>query len=71
MPLCAFERGAGIWLRPSELTWPVWLWAHGQDMLSVLSVGPGYRDDKIRPWNAHNTRERNGEACTSHALILL
>lgn len=27
---------------------------------SVLSVGPGYVDDRIRPWNAHNTKARQG-----------
>jgi glycoprotein endo-alpha-1,2-mannosidase len=29
-------------------------------MLSSLSVGPGYDDEKIRPWNAMNTRDREG-----------
>jgi glycoprotein endo-alpha-1,2-mannosidase len=28
--------------------------------LSVLSVGPGYDDEKIRPWNKHNTKPREG-----------
>jgi glycoprotein endo-alpha-1,2-mannosidase len=27
-------------------------------MLCVLSVGPGYDDTSIRPWNAHNVRDR-------------
>lgn len=26
----------------------------------VLSVGPGYADDRIRPWNKHNGRPRRG-----------
>ena len=29
---------------------------HG--MISVLSVGPGYNDSSIRPWNTHNTHSR-------------
>ena len=28
------------------------------DMISVLSVGPGYDDSSIRPWNTHNTKDR-------------
>lgn len=24
----------------------------------VASVGPGYNDEGIRPWNAHNTKSR-------------
>jgi glycoprotein endo-alpha-1,2-mannosidase len=23
-------------------------------------VGPGYNDERIRPWNAHNTKGREG-----------
>ena len=30
-----------------------------QDMLCDISVGPGYNDSLIRPWNAHNSRARN------------
>lgn len=31
-------------------------------MMCILSVGPGYQDDKIRPWNFLNTKERaNGQ----------
>ena len=29
-------------------------------LLFVPSVGPGYDDSKIRPWNAHNVRPREG-----------
>lgn len=44
-------------------------WAHmssycnDHGLLFVPSVGPGYDDSKIRPWNAHTRRERgqNGE----------
>ncbi|CAK0871374.1 unnamed protein product, partial [Prorocentrum cordatum] len=28
----------------------------------VPAVGPGYDDTRIRPWNAHNVRERRGGA---------
>lgn len=31
---------------------------HG--LIFVASVGPGYNDTLIRPWNAHNTKARNG-----------
>ena len=27
-------------------------------MTCILSVGPGYQDDKIRPWNTQNTKTR-------------
>lgn len=29
-------------------------------MASVLSAGPGYNDEGIRPWNSHNTKSRRG-----------
>ena len=41
-------------------------WAHmavecvDRGLLFIPSVGPGYDDSKIRPWNSHNTRERRG-----------
>jgi glycoprotein endo-alpha-1,2-mannosidase len=37
--------------------------ARENEMISILSVGPGYNDDKIRPWNKHNNKPRgkNGE----------
>lgn len=28
-------------------------------LASVLSVGPGYNDERIRPWNRHNTKARD------------
>ena len=31
-------------------------------LLFVPSVGPGYDDTRIRPWNSHNTRPREGGA---------
>uniref|UniRef100_A0A0K0FZY8 Glycoprotein endo-alpha-1,2-mannosidase n=1 Tax=Strongyloides venezuelensis TaxID=75913 RepID=A0A0K0FZY8_STRVS len=30
------------------------------DLLFVPSVGPGYNDERVRPWNSINTKERNG-----------
>jgi glycoprotein endo-alpha-1,2-mannosidase len=33
-------------------------WAEGEDKIFVASVGPGYNDEGIRPWNAHNTKPR-------------
>ena len=32
--------------------------ARSKEMLFIPSVGPGYIDTQIRPWNAHNTRNR-------------
>ena len=34
--------------------------ARSRGLLFVPSVGPGYDDSKIRPWNAHNARPREG-----------
>ena len=33
-------------------------YAKSKNMLCILSVGPGYNDEKIRPWNSHNTKDR-------------
>ncbi|CEF65474.1 Glycoside hydrolase, superfamily domain-containing protein [Strongyloides ratti] len=30
------------------------------DLLFVPSVGPGYNDERVRPWNQINTKKRNG-----------
>ena len=39
--------------------WPAMdAFAERQQLLFVPSVGPGYRDDRIRPWNSKNTRDR-------------
>lgn len=39
--------------------WPrMCSFARSAGMVCTLSVGPGYQDDKIRPWNGHNTRAR-------------
>lgn len=41
--------------------WPdMAAFARRHGLLFVPSVGPGYNDEKIRPWNAHNTRGREG-----------
>ena len=36
--------------------------ARQQDMLFIPSVGPGYVDDRVRPWNRQNTKERRDGA---------
>ena len=28
------------------------------NLTSIISIGPGYNDERIRPWNAHNTKDR-------------
>ena len=37
-------------------------WAREHGKLWIPSVGPGYDDTRIRPWNAHSTRQRDGTA---------
>ena len=37
-------------------------WAAAHNKLFVPSVGPGYKDTKIRPWNSAATRDREGGA---------
>lgn len=32
--------------------------AKSRDLLFIPSVGPGYVDTQVRPWNGHNTRNR-------------
>ena len=34
-------------------------------LIFVPSVGPGYNDVRIRPWNAHNTKARRGTQQTN------
>lgn len=34
-------------------------WAKANNKLFIPSVGPGYIDERIRPWNTANTRDRN------------
>lgn len=39
--------------------WPsMCRYARSKNMLCNLSVGPGYNDSLIRPWNTHNSRDR-------------
>lgn len=43
-------------------TWANWRlikeWAVSNKLLFIPSVGPGYIDTEVRPWNAQNTRKR-------------
>jgi glycoprotein endo-alpha-1,2-mannosidase len=42
-------------------------WAQSKGLLSSISVGPGYDDTRIRPWNAQNTKSRDhGKYYDSH-----
>lgn len=47
----------------SRGNWPSMIdFANRNGLLSSISVGPGYCDERIRPWNQHNTQDRkNGE----------
>ena len=47
----SFGSTSSNWKRMCE-------YAHENEILCTLSVGPGYQDDKIRPWNSHNTKPR-------------
>ena len=39
--------------------WPhMCAFARAAGLVCTLSVGPGYQDDKIRPWNGQHTRPR-------------
>jgi glycoprotein endo-alpha-1,2-mannosidase len=43
----------------TSANWPALVrWAESRDLLFVPSVGPGYRDQRIRPWNGRNWRDR-------------
>ena len=33
-------------------------WAKGHGLVTSISVGPGYNDESIRPWNAENSHDR-------------
>eukprot|EP00049_Salpingoeca_infusionum_P011771 m.206361 g.206361 ORF g.206361 m.206361 type:complete len:473 (-) comp15021_c0_seq4:68-1486(-) len=35
-------------------------WSVGQGIAFIPSIGPGYDDTAVRPWNAQNTRKRDG-----------
>lgn len=43
----------------SPSNWPSMARQH-PELLFVPCVGPGYDDSRIRPWNSHNHRARNG-----------
>ena len=47
----SFGSTTSNWARMCE-------YCFSHDMLCVLSVGPGYNDSSIRPWNLHNARDR-------------
>ena len=33
-------------------------YANKENMLFIPSIGPGYNDERVRPWNARNTKRR-------------
>jgi glycoprotein endo-alpha-1,2-mannosidase len=37
--------------------------ARQHNMLCSISVGPGYNDEQIRPWNSHNSKDRGCAVC--------
>ena len=41
-------------------------WAKQHNKIFVPCVGPGYADDRIRPWNASNFRARDGGRYYDH-----
>lgn len=43
--------------------WPAiesWCRARSPPLLWVPSIGPGYEDTEVRPWNGANSRDRRG-----------
>lgn len=49
--------------------WPaLGSFARGNGLLFIPSVGPGYCDTRIRPWNDANTRAREKGACYDRAF---
>jgi len=56
-PIDGFTYGSSI------IRWPrIAAWAQENDKLFIPSVGPGYEDRKIRPWNGRNFRARENGA---------
>lgn len=53
-------------------TWKYWReimkYARGRKMLFIPSVGPGYIDTRVRPWNGKNTRSREDGQYYKHSL---
>lgn len=53
------SRGFSYGATPEH--WPrLQRWAKRHGKLFVPSVGPGYIDTRVRPWNARNTHDRDG-----------
>jgi glycoprotein endo-alpha-1,2-mannosidase len=49
--------------------WPTLAdWARRHDRLFIPSVGPGYEDTRIRPWNGRNSRSRENGAYYDRAF---
>lgn len=59
--LYSYFASAGFSYGSTLSAWPDMAgFARRHGLLFVPSVGPGYDDKKIRPWNAANTRGRDG-----------
>lgn len=53
----------GFTFGSSIANWPrIAAWARANDKVFIPSVGPGYEDRKIRPWNGRNSRARENGA---------
>ena len=51
----------------TPVNWPrLAQWAKEHGLLFIPSVGPGYIDTRIRPWNDRNTRDRENGAYYDH-----
>ena len=59
----SYFASAGFVYGATPRNWPhMCAEAKVRDMACILSVGPGYVDEGIRPWNSHNTKDRRGGA---------
>lgn len=47
--------------------WPTLAsYAKAANMLFIPSIGPGYNDERVRPWNKKNTKDREGGGYYEH-----
>lgn len=65
--VCRYFASVGFSWGSTLENWPtIRQWASAEGKLFVASVGPGYCDEGIRPWNAHNTKPRGDKKCSSN-----
>lgn len=64
-----FAADGFTWASTKQSSWQAMKsFADRNDMLFVPSIGPGYTDTTIRPWNGENTRARHGGRYFANAI---